>query len=428
MENGQAAGKAEVKTEKKTAAPAEKKGAGSAKKGSAWSVVLGAAQLAAVGLYGFLAFRNIADFASENAIDIVETAVDDLGLQEIVISENLLLFVGIVCAVLAIASLVSTVFLIVQKRALKRAAMYISIAAELVAVVGVALFFAFKANLFFLLFFIPHVVWYGIVIAYTAVSTADPEAAARRKAEKEAKKRAEAEEEEAVEETEEAPEEAADVPAAETTTAVAAAPAAKKTVVRKVVVEEQEDAAEEVGVVKKRKKAAKPKAKKKKTKIKFVLYWIIAAVHTAVLGLIMFVGSVINAIASNSEDYDIMFQNFLRDFEVRDVTITKTQLMSVFILHALVSVAFMVTGLGLIRRSKRFADVTKHFTLGVLILMALSLLMQGFASFTIMMGVYFAWFLFVTIYFRVADLEGFLRVPAGDDDEDPEPREQLTDL
>ena len=71
-----------------------------------------------------------------------------------------------------------------QKRKLKRAAMYISIGAELIAVVGIALAFAFKANLFNLLYFIPHVVWYGAVIAYVAVSTRDPEAAARRKAEK----------------------------------------------------------------------------------------------------------------------------------------------------------------------------------------------------------------------------------------------------
>jgi len=414
------------KAEKKT------KPVGNEKK-SVWSVLLGLAQLAVVGAYGFFAFKCFAAFASENAIDIIETVVDDLGLQELVISENLLLFVGIVAAVLALATLASTVFLIIQKRALKRAAMYISIGAELVAVVGIALFCAFKANLFNLLYFIPHVLWYGTVVAYVAVSTADPAAAAKRKAEKEAKARAKAEEaadvdEEATEEENNGTieqENGETVVETESKKVIAEAVVQKKAIVKKVVVEEDES--EEVVVVTKKKKKPAKKAKKK-TKIRRVLYWIIAIVHTAALGLVLFVGSVINAIASNSADYDIMFQNFLRDFEVRDITISKTQLMSVFILHAIVSIAFIVTGIGLLRRSKMFAEITKHFSLGVLIFMAVSLLMQGFASFTIMMGVYFAWFLFVTIFFRVANLDGFLRVPPPSDEEDDEQRDRLNDL
>jgi hypothetical protein len=453
--------------EAKKAAKKEKKPLPPGEKRSIWSVLLGVVQLAVAGAYGFFAVKSFMNFASEDAIDIVETAVDELGMQDIVISENLLMFVGVMFAVLALMALVSTVFLILQKRVLKRASMYMSIAAELIAVVCVALFFAFKANLFFLLYGIPHLVWFAIVIAYTAVSTNDPLEAARRKAEKEAKRLAkkeakakkaqeendeESEEEEEQEESpavvkteaakeeksgEERGEDSAEfaVVADPVTKKVAVSAAAKKTVVKKVIVEEEEDVdeepEEEVVVVKKKKKTKqKPKAKKKKWKIRHVLYWIIASVHMALLGLVLFVGSVINAIASNSEDYDIMFQNFLRDFEIRDIVISKTQLMSVFILHAVVSIVFIVTGIGLLRRSKRFADITKFFSIGLLVFMALSLLMQGFASFTIMMGVYFAWFLFVSIYFQVAKLDGFLKEPIVDEEEDDDASNTptLTDL
>lgn len=419
-------------TEEKAAVPAAKKEKFPKPQGkkSVWSVIIGVLQLSAVGLYGFLAVRAFMNFASEDAIDIVETFVDEIGFQDMVISENLLLFAGIACAMLALISLVSTVFLIIQKRPLKRAAMYLSIAAELVAVVAIALVIAFKANLFYLLFILPHVFWYGLVILYVAISTRDPLAAAKRKAEKEARKAAEKAEEEAeeTEEVEETVAETQDAGSAQEPVALASKPAAAavKTVVKKIVVEEEAEAEEVVIVKKKKTIKAKPKAKKKKAKIRFILYWIIATVHTALLGVVLLVGSIINAIASNSEDFDIMFQNFLRDFEVRDIVITKTQMMSVFILHAILSLSFIVTGIGLLRRSYRFAEFTKHFSLGLLIFMALSLLMQGFSSFTIMMGVYFAWFLFVTVYFRVAKLDGFLRKPQ--EDEDDEDEATLTDL
>lgn len=348
--------------------------------------------LLVVPLYVFLAVKSFMMYFSEDAMDYVSDFIDLLDLKDIAISESLLLAGAILFTLLALAVLVSSIFLLFNFKKLRISTLFVSIAAILFAVVFSALMLRFDGEKLFLLGLIPHCGWYGLVVLYYTLKLSDD--AQLRAQEKEDLEEEEEYEEDELEESEDVEEEVEEdeVIAAKVETEVKTVRPIKK-IKPKV----------------KKKKLKKVKKAKKKKEIdpsrmpKGLIF--IAIMHTMLLGVANMVGGIINILATFNEDYDIMFQNFIRSLEVKNIDITQMQLRVVFIVHVLLAILFFVSGIGLFRKSNMMRRFTLNMVIALAIFSALSLVLQGFGSFNPFMLSYFVWFGFVIFYLTRESLD-----------------------
>lgn len=383
------------KKEKKSAVPGEALPLG--------GKIIGILQLALiVPVYVFMAVKAYMYYFSEDAYDHVLILIDNLRLQNIAESEGILLAGAIVFTVYALLVLVSSIFLFLRFKRLKVASMIVSIAAILAAVVFTALLLAFNGRLLYLLILIPHCGWYAFVIFYY-ITRLSPESgeylqmAQEKKAVRAANKASKAgneideEYEEDIQDVEEISEED---------------PIREKVLAESTGTEVRVSAPVKRKVVKIRKKSKRKVIDPNRLP---KLAYFIAMVHTFFYGIIYMLGAVINIIATFNEDYDIMFQEFLRSLEIKNIEITQLQLRMVFIVQAAVSIAFLVSGIGLFRRS----DMMRRFTVNMIITLAVvslfSIVLQGMDAFNPYMIGYFVWFAFAGFYLNRSSLDLYFR-------------------
>lgn len=384
--------KAAKREEKKKARLAKKGDKSSSEKAPLGSKLIAILQLIfLVPLYGFVAVKSFMIRFSENAVEYVEDFIELLDLKDIALNENLYLVFGIIFTLLLLGVLVSSIFLLLNKKKLQVLTLIMSVVAILSAVVFTALMIAFEGDKRFLLALIPHFAWFAGVILYYSLKLAErPASFGEEDEEVDEEELDEDEEEEEYEEDEETDEDSADV----------AESVVKEEVVKKDVKKKQK--------VKKAKTKTKIKGKKKKVKDGrgYTVCLIITAImHTFVLGILNLLAGLINVCASFSPDYDILFQNFIRTFEVKNIEITQLQLRTVFLVHVVVAILFIISGVGMFRKSSMLRTFTVYLVGTLAVFSGLSLLLQGFQAFNPYMAGYFVWFAFVLIYLNLRRLD-----------------------
>lgn len=355
-----------------------------------------------VGLYGFVGVKALMMRFSDNAIEYVEDFVELLDLKDIALNENFFLVVGLLFLLLMIGVLISSIFLLLNKKKLRVVSLVVSVIAILAAVVFTALMIAFEGDKMFLLALVPHFGWYGGVILYYSLKLADrPDSFGDEEDESEEDEKFEEEEDIEIDDSEEESVEAPSIGES----------VEKVEVVRK--------------VSKKIKKKTKPKATKgkriKKKKVPdgrgyTVCLLIIAITHTFVLGIINLLASLINLCSTFNADWDILFQNFIRTFEVKNIEISQLQIRTVFAVYVLVAIMFIVSGVGMFRKSSILRSFTVYLVGTIAVFSGLSLLLQGFQAFDRYMALYFAWFVFVLVYLNLRKLDIYFAPKARKDE------------
>jgi hypothetical protein len=313
---------------------------------------------------------------SDDPVEKVEELIDILELKDIALNESLFLVMGTYFALIGIALILSAVGLVFSVRPLRALTLPVSVLCILSGVVFSALMIAFGGNKLFLLILIPLFSWFGGVLAYCA-----------RMVNQESLLSAETPDTTAVIEA------VTGTAAAEKVSATVAVTVQPEPEIVRTVVEENSGSGQRTKEKKLKKVKSAPDGKGIPLGLK-----IIGGMHLVVLGIVNTIGGVINVFATFSEDYDILFQDFIRSLEIRDVAVSQVQLQVVFVIHILMAIAFLISGIGLLRKSDRFRKFTLYMIIGIAVFSVLSVLLQGIRAFNIFMILYFLWFGYVIFY------------------------------